>query len=205
MPYPTKHLHEGEDVVLDIHPHWWSLAAPVLALAVAVAVAVAVGVNLDHDAATVATVVLMVAAALWVVVRWLTWVTTSFVLTTDRVVYRYGVLRRHTREIPIERVNEVETTQSLLQRMVQAGDLTVETGGETDNDTYRWLPKPVTIQHVIQRELDRSARRAGAGAPTGTGGASIPEQLDKLDELRQRGVLTQAEFDAKKADLLDRL
>ena len=46
------------------------------------------------------------------------------------------------------------------------------------------------------READRAAGRRGL---------SLPEQLEKLDELRQRGVISQAEFDAKKAQLLDRL
>ena len=34
---------------------------------------------------------------------------------------------------------------------------------------------------------------------------SIPEQIEKLDELRQRGVITREEFEAKKAQLLDRM
>jgi hypothetical protein len=38
-----------------------------------------------------------------------------------------------------------------------------------------------------------------------TGGLSIPEQIEKLGELRDRGLLTPAEFDAKKTQLLDRL
>ena len=201
MPYPAKLLQPGEDVVLDIHPHWWSLAGPIVTLVAAVAIAVYVGTTLDHDVATLGTIALIALAALWLLVRFLRWVTTSFVLTTERIVFRVGVLRRNTRELPIERVNEVETSQSLFQRMVGAGDVTVETGGVTDNDTYRWLPKPVTIQNIIQREVEKASHRGA----TGPHQLSIPEQIDKLDELRQRGVLTQAEFDAKKADLLDRL
>jgi hypothetical protein len=60
------------------------------------------------------------------------------------------------------------------------------------------------VQNVIYREMERAQDRQGERL-AGQREPTIPEQLEKLDELRRRGIVTQAEFDAKKAQLLDRM
>jgi hypothetical protein len=60
------------------------------------------------------------------------------------------------------------------------------------------------VQNEIYRQIEASQTR-DADRSAGRRELSIPEQIDKLDELRSRGVISQAEFDAKKAQLLDRM
>jgi uncharacterized membrane protein YdbT with pleckstrin-like domain len=146
---------------------------------------------------------LMILSALWWVGRYARWVTTNFVVTTDRLVFRSGVLSKNGREIPLERENDIAFHQSLFERVLGAGDLVIESAGERGQQLFTDIPKPSKVQNVIYAEMERNAQRdhdRASGRPQ-----SIPEQIDKLDELRQRGVLTQAEFDLKKAQLLDRM
>jgi hypothetical protein len=88
--------------------------------------------------------------------------------------------------------------------MIGAGDLTIESAGERGQEVFPDLPKPGLIQNEIYRLIEAGKVRQ-AERFAGRREMSIPEQIEKLDELRQRGVLTQAEFDAKKTDLLNRL
>jgi hypothetical protein len=68
------------------------------------------------------------------------------------------------------------------------------------------LPRPARIQQVIASELDRMRRGTGSSPPPGGSGTwTIPGQIEQLDGLRRRGLITDAEFQAKKAELLDRL
>jgi hypothetical protein len=68
------------------------------------------------------------------------------------------------------------------------------------------LPRPARIQQVIAAELDRMRRTAPVGSgPTGSGPWSVPAQIEQLDSLRRRGLISDAEFQVKKAQLLDRL
>lgn len=206
MPFPRKFLNEDEDILLDLHPHLWFFVAPVATLILVVGGTVAVGVITDEQP-TIAVwgqLALLLLAVLWLIVRYLKWVTTSFVVTTDRLITRTGVLSKQGREIPLERVNDIACSQSIFERLIGAGDLLIESGGERGQQTISDVARPFQVQNdiytAIESAQDRDVRRA-AGQPM----LSVPEQIEKLDDLRQRGVISQAEFDAKKTQLLERM
>jgi uncharacterized membrane protein YdbT with pleckstrin-like domain len=200
VPFPRKLLNEGEDIVLDLHPHWWYFVKPVVLVAGIVG---AVALR-DVDAARIAFLVVIVVAAVWLAVVYAKWATTNVVVTTDRLIHRVGVLGKQGKEIPLERVNDIAVSQTLFERLIGSGDVTIESGGERGQQLFTDIPKPFLVQNVIYTEMERAGARDAARA-SGSRELSIPEQLEKLDELRQRGVITQAEFDAKKAQLLDRM
>ena len=204
MAFPKKYLNEGEEVILDLRPHWAFLAGPVVGLVAAVALAIWVPQAVDSDFALFPALALAVVALLFFLVRLAQWTTTDFVLTTDRLVYRKGVISRQGREIPLERLNDVSYQQTLVQRMLGAGDLLVESGGERGQSQYGHFAHPQDIQNEIHRAIEAAAAR-DADRMAGRRELSPLEQLEKLDELRQRGVISQAEFEVKKAKLLDRL
>jgi len=202
VPFPTKLLNDGEDVILDLRPHWSTLARPVAAL-VAVLAATVVVATVSHLAWRVLAVVLLATAG-WVGVRVLRRQTTNFVVTTDRLVYRSGILAKHGKEIPLERVNDIAFRQSVFERLIGTGDLSIESAGAQSRETFGDIPRPSVVQNEIYRQMEASAARH-ADRAAGRRDLSVPEQLEKLDDLRQRGIITRAEFDAKKQKLLDRM
>jgi uncharacterized membrane protein YdbT with pleckstrin-like domain len=202
MPFPKKYLNEGEEIILDLRPHWFYLVGPASALVAALVLALWV----QHRSEWILFPVLALAviALLWFLGRYTKWVTTNFVLTSDRLIYRSGVVSRQGREIPLERLNDVSFHQSLLQRLLGAGDLLVESGGERGQEQFGSFAHPQDTQNEIHRAIEAAAAR-DADRMAGRRELSPLEQLEKLEELRQRGVITQAEFELKKAKLLDRL
>jgi len=206
MAFPRKYLNDGEEIILDLRPHWAFLAGPVLGLAAALALAVWVEFisTIDSDLARFPAMGLAVVALLFFLVRYAQWITTDFVLTTDRLIYRKGVVSRQGKEIPLERLNDVSFHQSLLQRVLGAGDLLVESGGERGQQQFGHFAHPQDTQNEVHRAIEAAAAR-DADRIAGRRELSPLEQLEKLEELRQRGVISQAEFEVKKAKLLDRL
>jgi len=205
VPFPRKLLNEGEDVVLDLHPHWWYFSGPVTALVVAVA-ATAFAFTKDVTFFRLVTLVSLLAAVVWVAVTYAKWSTTNVVVTTDRLIHRVGVLGKRGKEIPLERVNDISVRQSFFERLIGAGDVTIESGGERGQQVFTDIAGPFIVQNAIYVEMERAkardADRAGGG---GRREPSVPEQIEKLDDLRQRGIISQAEFDAKKTQLLERM
>jgi uncharacterized membrane protein YdbT with pleckstrin-like domain len=205
VAFPRKLLNEGEDVVLDLHPHWWFLAKPAAALLGAMVLGVLVLLNVDQAIVRVLAGVLIIAALGWAVVRWLDWRTTNFVVTTDRLIYRHGVLAKHGIEIPLERVNNVLFSQRFFERMLGAGDLVIESAGESGRQAFSDVRKPSAVQNEIYRQIEanenRKFDRIGGGGGTHAG-TSVADELAKLDQLRRDGVLSDAEFQAQKARLL---
>jgi uncharacterized membrane protein YdbT with pleckstrin-like domain len=216
VAFDRKLLHEHEELVLDLRPHWWYMAEPTGAVLGAAVLGVLV-LQFGPDSGLAQTIlnwlsiVLIVVSLLWFGLRYLKWITTNFVVTSDRLVYRAGVIAKTGIEIPLERVNTVFFNQTVFERLLGAGDLSIESGGETGKQTFGDIRKPSAVQNEIYRQMELNNTRmysgrdvAGSSTSTSTAG-SIPAQIAELDRLRQQGVLSQAEFDAKKAQLLDRM
>ena len=207
MPFSKKLLNEGEEVVLDLHPHWEYFVKAGLAMVAALFVGLWVLAKWRWEAygAGAVGIVLLVCLA-WFAWTYLRWGTTNFVVTTDRLIYRHGVFSKHGIEIPLDRVNTVFFSQTILERVLGSGDLTIESAGEKGSQSFSNVRKPSAVQNEIYRQMEanenRKFDRVGANAPAPD---SIPDQIAQLEQLRQQGILTDAEFASKKQDLLDRM
>jgi uncharacterized membrane protein YdbT with pleckstrin-like domain len=206
VPIPRKLLNEGEQVVLDLRPHWSFLIGPVLGAigVLVVAVAILVAFPSAPGVVIVAVLVFLAGAMIWLAGRYARWASTSFVLTDSRVVYRTGVLSRHGREIPLDRLNDISVHQTILERLVGSGRLFVESAGQMGEEAFIGVPHCVAVQKAIYQQLEQS-RRQLADQAAGRLPLTVPEQLEKLDELCRRGVITRAEFDTEKDRLLHHL
>jgi uncharacterized membrane protein YdbT with pleckstrin-like domain len=214
VAFPTKHLNEGEDIVLDLHPHWWFFAPQILALFLSLALGVLLLAVGAPSWATAPVGVLVLVALGFFGVRYARWSTTNFVVTTDRLIYRHGVLAKQGIEIPLERVNTVFFRQSIFERILRCGDLEIESASEDGSQAFTNVRRPADVQKEIyvqmedneNRKFDRIRTAPGGGGGGGTGsGDSIPQQIRELDELRRQGVLSEDEFNKKKKDLLERM
>lgn len=203
VPFPRKLLNEGEDVILDLHPHWWYFSGA--ATAVVVAAVASIVLRNQNDVLRLVLLALVVASVGWLAVTYAKWSTTNVVITTDRLIHRTGVLGKRGKEIPLERVNDISVHQPFFERLIGAGDVTVESGGERGQQVFSQIGKPFVVQNVIYTQMERAKDRDADRMHGGSRDLSIPEQLERLDDLRQRGIISQAEFDAKKAQLLERM
>ena len=213
MGFPRKLINPGEEVVLDLRPHWWYMAEPTVALLGATALGIfRWQVDIDGtlgDVLSYAAIALILFCLLWFAIRYARWVTTNFVVTSERVIFRVGVLAKRGIEIPLERINTVFFNQTIFERMLGAGDLAIESGGETGKQTFSDVRRPSLVQNEIYRQMEANNTRmyAGrqAGMPDPTATPSITDQINSLDDLRKRGLITDAEFNEKKAELLKRM
>lgn len=226
-----KFLVPGEEVLIDTRPHWWSLAAPLSAVTAVIAGGIAATVARAPSGVDWLVAALVLLAVLWLGLRYLRWVSTRLIVTSSRVVERRGLLVRSGREIPVSNISNVAYRQTLLGRIVGAGDVAVESPGRDSEEVFVDVPHPDAVQNLLFTQI-AGLRGAGwygplgpVGAPAGPsrsrpgwlGGtpagpgvdpserASIPAQIDELDRLRRRGVITDAEFQAKKTQLLERM
>ncbi len=123
-----------ERSVLVLHPHWKVLVGPVvlgvLIIAAAATVAAVIPAGRDAGPERLAVLALAVVLLLIAVLRpVLIWKTTTYELTTGRLRVREGILARRGRDIPLTRISDISFTRSLLDRLVGAGRLVVESPG----------------------------------------------------------------------------
>ena len=208
MPFPRNLLHDNEEIVLDLRPHWWVLISPLFVIGMVILGLAGAAFFVDdsfRDYVLIALLAAIIFAAFTLITSYLRWTTTNFVVTTDRLIYRYGIFAKQGIEIPLERVTNIAFHQTIFERILQSGDLLIESAGEGGQQPFSNIRHPQEVQNEIYRQMELSGARDRAEMGGGRREASIPEQINQLDELRQRGVISQAEFDAKKQQLLDRM
>jgi membrane protein YdbS with pleckstrin-like domain len=174
MAFPRKLLSPGEEVVLEAHPNWSILVPRVALFLVIVAGCLSIVAAWTHAPLWVGWVLLGVAAAflLGLLAKIVVWRSTTLVLTTVRVVYRTGALRRLGREIPLDRVQNVTYRQSIVERLVGAGSLTIESAGMHGDDPFPDIRHPASVQSLINRLITHS----GGGLGGRGGGAGYVQQ-----------------------------
>jgi uncharacterized membrane protein YdbT with pleckstrin-like domain len=159
--YPENALATDERVVLHRHPHWKRLAAPVFVFVVSSAVA-AFGAgyvnSLSWDPVANRVVSLVILAVWLVVVGWVTvwpflnWLTTHFVITDRRVMFRHGVLTRSGIDIPLARINSVEFRHGVFDRMLRTGTLIIESAAQ-DPLEFHDIPRVERVHSLLYHEV----------------------------------------------------
>lgn len=216
MAYPRELLADHEDLVLDLHPHWMyllkQLAALVLAVVVGIVAIAMLGDGTLANGVRFLAAVAIVGCLAWFGARYTKWVTTQLVLTTDRLIFRTGVFAKSGLEFPLERINTVFFGQSVFERMLGAGDLRIESASTEGAQVFESIKKPAAVQNEIYKQMEANENRgydrmaqSAQHQVVAPAGPSIPDQIAQLSQLRDQGVLSEAEFQAKKSELLGRM
>lgn len=152
----------GESLVLPpLHRHWIVLVGlvwiPVIAGTVLlVLVDWVAAAFVSSDVRVVFTLVLLAAAGLWAIVGWLQWQAYSLTVTDQRVILEQGIFFKQSKVIPLDRVQDVETTQTVLGRLLDYGTVDIHVAG--GRETYPNARSPEILRDqvfVLSEQLRR--------------------------------------------------
>jgi membrane protein YdbS with pleckstrin-like domain len=135
VAFPEDVLADEEEIVLHLRPHWKAAVAPIVVLLLAVAGLIMGWVMLPPTEGGRIGLGLVAAIMLYHGGRygaypWLAWRCTEYVLTGERLLMQWGVVDRQRRDLPLNRVNDHSMTQSLLDRVLGSGTLTLDSIGD---------------------------------------------------------------------------
>ena len=159
MGFSTKHFNHDEVLVLDLHPHWWRFVKPSLVLLAAVA-AIAYNNEIPNvflkDLALIIAQAITALAVVNLAAKALKWYRTHFVLTSQRVIFQSGVIARTRIEISLHKINVVNFHQSIFERIVNTGDIVIESGAEDGVETFNDVPDPQQVQAFIHQWMRKN-------------------------------------------------
>jgi uncharacterized membrane protein YdbT with pleckstrin-like domain len=205
MAFPRRLLIDGETLVLDLRPHPIALALPIL-YTIVLTVAVGVLAGLIDAPWWVWVAIWVVGMLVYAVPRFVAWMTSMFVVTTDRVIHRQGWIAKRSMEIPLEAINDVRFEQGVFDRMVGAGTLLISSASEYGTESFDDIRHPESVQRTIYEQGEHNKKRMyqgdDAGGARASGAPSTTTELERLARLRADGVLTEDEFQAQKAKIL---
>jgi membrane protein YdbS with pleckstrin-like domain len=180
--FPDNVLAKGEKVERDLHPHWLTVVVPTIFGLLLTAACIFIVIQTPDDETGnriqwIAVAVLVLVAVPAVFVPYLRWRTTHYVITTHRVMVRRGILTKQGKDITLSKITDVSFQQTVLDRMIRAGSLHIESAGDSPDENLTNIPNSNVVQQLINRLIDeddlrRRARGRGYASPddgSGTG------------------------------------
>jgi hypothetical protein len=205
MGYVERLLAKDERIVFVARRHWLALLPTILidaGIALVILVLSVGGVFLSPPF-TLFGLLLLLAPLGHFLSRFFVWSSDQCVVTTRRVIAVRGLTRKYVSDSPLDKINDVVMEQSAAGRLFDYGDVRIITGSDIGTDTFRRIAHPIRFKTVMMEQ------RSGGAKPSGEAGdvnpEDVPDLLARLDDLRQRGVITQKEFEQEKRELLERL
>ena len=217
MPFPVRLLSVDEDVAIQTRPHWTYLVVQLGSFVTGLSAVVVVTIVVEGFPLPAIVVIGAMAglSAVALGIRLVRWAGTAYLVTDRRIVYWKGVPRLRGIELDLGLVEDIEVVQSFWGRLLGVGTLAVRStiGGHVRH--FPFVPRPSGVREEVlrvQRTVHRERPVAASAYPEVPGGeepagspVDIPDQILKLYELVELGILSEAEFEAKKRDLLGRL
>jgi uncharacterized membrane protein YdbT with pleckstrin-like domain len=145
-------LQTGEEIVFEGHPSWRAiLGFYVLGVVAAVALGVLVGIAADTGPGVI---VVLGALAVVLVVGLVKRIETRYVVTNQRLRIRRGLLSRRIQQTRLDRVQNVNTSQSLLDRVLRVGTVDFDTAGSDDSEfAFRGIADPDAVVAAVDRAV----------------------------------------------------
>jgi len=206
--YLKSLLGENEQILFVTHHHWLVLVGEILAevlLSIALVVLVTlIWVNWVVNPLMPLGYLLLIIPliSLWRDV--LIWKNREYVVTNRRVIQLAGVFNKSITDSSLDKVNDVKMSQSFLGRMLDYGNIEILTASELGVNKFTYIGRPIQYKTAMLNAKEK-LEHAPAEPVTVRPPASPADMINQLDLLRQHGVLSETEFQAKKAELLKRM
>lgn len=217
MAYIDNLLGNGEEKLLAAHPHWTVLAKRIAGSAfltiflIAIGIVAKVKIANDRVGLIVLFVFLLVALIFYlqVFIQFLRWRNEHYIITDHRVIQVYGLLGKHSIDSSLNMINDLVLNQTLFGRMLNYGDMQIVTGNDIGSDTLAHVADPLAFKRAVLAARDAYADRTSgyriAPPIVMAGQDDATTLIAKLADLRDRGAISQAEYDAKRVELLNRI
>jgi uncharacterized membrane protein YdbT with pleckstrin-like domain len=155
-----KDLHAGEEIIYEGHPSWRSILGYYLKGLVGALVVGAIGYVLDGIGLAIGLFLLIEALVL--AAGFIKRFATVYTITTQRLRIKHGIIARNVQQTDIERVQNVNTNQSVLERMLQVGTVDFDTAGTGDSDfKFAGVEDPEEVVAAVDRAQKRPAATPG--------------------------------------------
>ena len=206
--YLKSLLGENENVLFVTHQHWLVLAGEIL-LETLLSIALIVVVTLMYflwilNPLVLLGYLLLIFPLISLLRDVLIWSNRKYVVTDRRVIQLAGVFNKNVTDSSLDKVNDVKLTQSFMGRMLGYGNIEILTASELGVNLFTHIGNPIQYKAAMINAKEKLERAPAPAAPTRPA-PNLADLLTQLDALRQHGVLTEEEFQVKKADLLKKM
>lgn len=210
MSYVNELLSRNERIVRVARDHWIGLLFVTLvdcAVGIVIVGLSVLGILLSPPWTWFGLLLLVIPIGHLALRVWAWW-NKQYIITNRRIIQVTGTFNKRVSDTLLEKINDVVMEQSALGRMLKFGDIEIISGSESGIDAFHRIADPITFKKILfdQKEtLGSPSDVGGWGEDETPSGGNVPELIAELGELRQQGLITDAEFEEKKQQLLSRI
>lgn len=198
-------MGENENVLMRTHQHWFVLFNRIFLEIILILLILAVSLFVAANYYPIAILgwILVFVPLAGMVKDIMVWRNNAYLVTNRRVIQISGVLGKDVIDSSLEKVNDVKMSQSFFGRMFDYGDVEILTASELGVNMFHQIANPVDFKTAMLNAKERMGfEELGMAAQAIE---DIPSMIERLDSLRRKGLLTEAEFQQKKAELLAKM
>jgi uncharacterized membrane protein YdbT with pleckstrin-like domain len=206
--YLVHMLGDKEKIILVDRQHWIVLAQAILLeiiLVIAIVAAVSLGIFLLANPLFLVGLVILIIPIISMLRDILKWNNHKYVVTNRRLIQVFGVFNKNVTDSSLEKVNDVKMDQSFFGRIFGYGDIEILTASELGVNRFTMIGNPVRFKTAMLNAKVQLESGAVDRGPVQPKQPDIPTMIAQLAALREKGIVTEEEFQKKKADLLSRL
>jgi uncharacterized membrane protein YdbT with pleckstrin-like domain len=198
-------LQKGEKILLVTYSSWVSLIVPVFFVLIGFILSYFIGF-INHYGWVAA-----LAGILYFFIKYFSWKAYIWVVTNYRVIDENGLLQHYAKESPLDKINNVSYDQSVWGRIFNYGHVEIQTAAQVGATDYFNVHHPKRLKDIItQAQADLSVYKNQAQASQFASAINIhpssvnvAAELEKLFELKQKGILSEEEYNKAKEKLLN--
>jgi uncharacterized membrane protein YdbT with pleckstrin-like domain len=197
-------LKKDEKIIMETKPHWLTLVGPFLLMLICSIMGIIIG------SYGLLIVLVFVGYFVYKIVQRNN---NLWIVTNLRVIDEYGVFSNNTKESPLDKINNVSYLQSFFGKIFGYGNVQIQTAAEIGSTTYFSVENPRelkdTITHMQEEyklyQIKRQAREFANVIAAGQQNTKtdVASELEKLYELKQKGILTEEEYNNRKTKILN--
>lgn len=197
-------LKNSEKIVLITKPHWFTL---ILSFFIFIAAAI-IGILIGGYG-----LLLVLVAGVFFLYKIVERNNNIWAVTNLRVIDEYGVFSNNSKESPLDKINNVSFQQSLWGKIFGFGNVQIQTAAEIGSTTYSMVQGPGKLKDAITRmqeeykndQIRKQAAQLASAMASGQqqGKTDVAAELEKLFDLKQRGIITEDEFTSRKTKILN--
>lgn len=206
-PYLRHLLGNHEEILLVTHQHWIVWVQSILLEGFVALIIIAADILLYYvllfNPLVLLGLILLLIPIASLARDTMIWYNRKYVITSRRVIQIHGVFNKDVIDSSLEKVNDVKMDQSFIGRLFDFGDVEILTASELGVNLFKKIAGPVKFKTtMLNAKAKLEDEQTGHGEHEES---DIPSLIARLGQLRQQGVITEAEFQAKKSELLAKL
>ena len=199
----TKLLRD-EKIIIETKPHWLTLVGPFLLMIIGSIIGIVIG---NYG------LLIVLIFVVYFIYKIFQRNNNLWAVTNLRVIDEYGVFSNNTKESPLDKINNVSYLQSFWGKIFGYGNVQIQTAAEIGSTTYFAVENPKELkdtithmqeeykQHQIKKQANELANAIVAGQQNNK--TDVAAELEKLYELKLKGILTDEEYNNRKTKILN--